>query len=154
VGGRPFRFLLGPGGWASISFFARAGWVGVEILSSKTGRAWVGARARPALSVVLGTTYTIRHERPNGDADDDVAAGAAAAGAAPVAEPLIGAQVITCLPKAGAQLATWPLLLVCQLNGQCHRFHPSRSSPPPRRPAPQACSTPQERLRRPRRHPR
>ena len=32
VGGRQLRFLLGPGGWASISFFVRAGWVGVEIL--------------------------------------------------------------------------------------------------------------------------
>ena len=64
------------------------------------------------MPVVLsgGTTDTICHERPNGDVDDDVAAGAGA-GAAPVAGPLIGAQVITCLPKAGAQLATWPLLL-------------------------------------------
>jgi len=41
------------GGWASVLFFARAGRVGVEILSSKTGWAWVGARTRPALSEVL-----------------------------------------------------------------------------------------------------
>ena len=41
------------GGWASILVFARAGRVGVEILSSKTGWAWVGARTRPALSEVL-----------------------------------------------------------------------------------------------------
>jgi hypothetical protein len=43
------------GGWASVLFFvfARTGRVGVEILSSKTGWAWVGARTRPALSEVL-----------------------------------------------------------------------------------------------------
>ena len=41
AGGRPF------------CFFARARRVGVEIFSSKTGWAWVGARARPALSEVL-----------------------------------------------------------------------------------------------------
>jgi len=73
-----------------------------------------GKRRTPSIGtpVVLsgGTTDTIHHERPNGDVDDDVAAGAGA-GAAPVAGSLIGAQVTACLPKAGAQLATWPLLL-------------------------------------------
>ena len=41
AGGRRFRICQ----WA--------GWVGVEFLSSKTGWAGPGARARPALSVVL-----------------------------------------------------------------------------------------------------
>jgi len=54
------------GGWASILFFARAGRVGVEILSSKTGWAWVGARTRPALSEVLlnGPYFRARSDSP------------------------------------------------------------------------------------------
>ena len=54
--GRPrlFLALFLWAGWVGVHVvFARAGWVGVEILSTKTGWAWVGARARPALSVVL-----------------------------------------------------------------------------------------------------
>jgi hypothetical protein len=53
VGGRVAKALAQWAGGRPFCFFARAGRVGVEILSSKTGWAWVGARARPALSEVL-----------------------------------------------------------------------------------------------------
>ena len=53
VGGRVAKALAQWAGGRPFCFFARARRVGVEILSSKTGWAWVGARARPALSEVL-----------------------------------------------------------------------------------------------------
>jgi len=53
VGGRVAEALAQWAGGRPFWFFARAGRVGVEILSSKTGWAWVGARTRPALSEVL-----------------------------------------------------------------------------------------------------
>jgi len=55
VGGRVAEALAQWAGGRPFWFFARAGQVGVEILSSKTGWAWVGARTRPALSEVLHT---------------------------------------------------------------------------------------------------
>ena len=75
VGGRQLRFLLGPGGWASISFFVRAGWVGVEILSTKTGWAWVGARARPALSVVLSMARMMLEKQQQQQQQNDIGIG-------------------------------------------------------------------------------
>ena len=53
VGGRVFETHAQWAGGRRFRIFQWAGWVGVEFLSSKTGWAWVGARARPALSVVL-----------------------------------------------------------------------------------------------------
>ena len=56
VGGRVFETHAQWAGGRRFGFFHWAGWVGVKFLSSKTGWAWVGARARPALSVVLLVT--------------------------------------------------------------------------------------------------
>jgi len=53
VGGRVAEAHAHRAGGRPFCFFARAGRVGVEILSSKTGWAWAGARTRPALSEVL-----------------------------------------------------------------------------------------------------
>jgi len=55
-----------------------------------------------------GTTETIRHERPNGDDDEDVAEAASedAAALEVAGGPFSGALVTICLPKIGAQLAT------------------------------------------------
>ena len=54
MGGRVAEALAQWAGGRPFCFFSRAGRVGVEILSSKTGWAWAGARTRPALSEVLG----------------------------------------------------------------------------------------------------
>ena len=57
VGGRVAKTLAQRAGGRPFRFFARAGRVGVGTLLSKTGWAWVGARARPALSEVLPLNY-------------------------------------------------------------------------------------------------
>jgi len=65
VGGRVAEALAQWAGGRPFWFFARAGRVGVEIMSSKTGWAWVGARTRPALSEVLVNDIS-RHKPPDG----------------------------------------------------------------------------------------
>ena len=61
MGGRVAEALAQWAGGRPFCFFARAGRVGVEILSSKTGWAWVGTRTRPALSEVLVCFKSRRH---------------------------------------------------------------------------------------------
>ena len=60
VGGLVFETHAQWAGGRRFGLFQWAGWVGVEFLSSKTGWAWVGVRARPALSVVLTILHHVQ----------------------------------------------------------------------------------------------
>ena len=59
VGGRVFETHAQWAGGRRFRIFQWAEWVGVQFLSSKTGWAGVGARARPALSEVLRGVHLV-----------------------------------------------------------------------------------------------